>query len=652
MNKPPDFEQRVANGLMEKLWFLPNCTNIGCCNPASNAPSEQAVFASMCVDSRADPFAHLPVLFSSARSIQMELVDVPPFDTTTTTSYFIAPYYGHSNPFVYAKTAEGKIFNWYSGEWLSQTMASGTPGILTYRRARTVPPMAVRWDTELYIPPNVVAQFGVNQNPILDPALIPPSPPDPVLDLCMSGNGSTVFGSRYKDQANIIYNKWYRSSRNGDWTPLPAPLVASYRLACSFDGTTVCATSTNPNAPVEYFNNDTQVSIPLPLVAEGTKQYPAVLGKVGFVARGTSVFSLWSTGSAKVILSTTSPCTGIWADASVLWVGTAQQAFMSVDAGWTWFLQNDARAVGPGLYIRNNALYKEKANSSFREQVEYPLKLTSQGVLRTTKEIGAGSWKNWFEFYELDDQRPAFLTDDTDQVVYSSNGRYVLVQKNKNVTLYFNLWNSKRFREWCGGDRDTCSLGYLNYCEQSGNEDPGCGCVNRQAEATRLFNMLDQPEATQTSLRSIVPCVSARCQGSLAEAFPLSSVQASCNRNIVLCTSMINNTGTIVGGVDLRTDCGSGQTFSCEETACPVGFSCINRSCQQVCDGTSDCRKEGTTCVRGACLPEADQKDVDPPPNTSGLETWHIALIILGVLAVLGGVAAVFFSRRGPKPSS
>jgi hypothetical protein len=358
-------------------------------------------------------------------------------------------------------------------------------------------------------------------------------------------------------------------------------------------------------------------------------------------------------GSAKVILSTTSPCTGMWADASALWVGTAQQAYMSLDAGWTWFLQEDARAVGPGLYIRNNALYKEKANSSFNQEVEYPLKLTSQGVLKTTKESGVGSWKNWFEFYEYDDGKPAFLNDDTDQIVYSSNGRYVLVQQNKNVTLYFNLWNSKRFKEWCGGDSDTCSLGYLNYCDKTGNEDPGCGCINRQAEATRLFNMLDQPEATQTSLRSIVPCVSARCQESLAEAFPLSSVTASCNRNIVLCTSMINNTGTIVGGVDLRTECGSGQSFSCEETACPVGFKCVNRSCQQVCDGTSDCRKEGTTCVKGTCLTEADQKDIEEPPKTDGgLETWQIALIILGVLAVLGGVAAAFFLRRGQKPTS
>jgi hypothetical protein len=467
-----------------------------------------------------------------------------------------------------------------------------------------------------------------------------------MLDLYLSRDGSTAFGQ--KD------NKWYRALGQADWTPLPAPLDATYRLTCSFDGTTVCATSTtNPNAAVQYFNNNTQVSVALPPVAAGTAQYPAVLGKMGFVARGTSVFSLGNMGSATVILSTTSPCTGIWADSSVLWVGTAQQAYMSVDAGWTWFLQEGARAVGPGLYAKNGALYKEKANSSFFEEVAYPLKLTSQGVLKTVQASGPGSWKNWFEFYENDDEKAAYLNDTTDQIVYSSNGRYVLVQKDKNITLYFNLWNSKRFKEWCAGDSDTCSLGYLNYCDTTGNEDPGCGCVNRQAEATRLFNMLDQPEATQTSLRSIVPCVSARCQGSLREAFPLSSVTASCNRNIVLCTSMINNTGTIVGGVDLRQECASGQTFSCEETACPVGFSCINRSCQQVCDGTSDCRKEGTTCVRGACLTEADQKDVETPPKTGGLETWQIALIILGVLAVLGGVAAVFFFlRRGQKPAS
>jgi flagellar basal body-associated protein FliL len=52
-------------------------------------------------------------------------------------------------------------------------------------------------------------------------------------------------------------------------------------------------------------------------------------------------------------------------------------------------------------------------------------------------------------------------------------------------------------------------------------------------------------------------------------------------------------------------------------------------------------------------LTEADQKDVETPPKTGGLETWQIALIILGVLAVLGGVAAVFFFlRRGQKPAS
>ena len=143
--------------------------------------------------------------------------------------------------------------------------------------------------------------------------------------------------------------------------PIPVEVSTDAFLSCSFDGAHVCATDGSDIVTYQLAGSSgMEIELPAPALFSTVLNDSTV-----FIGTATHVYAVRN-GVLDQVLALTKPCLGLWADATDVWVseGSFEQgvwdgaAHVSGDGGRRWVVQTDARAVGPGICVKNQTLYK------------------------------------------------------------------------------------------------------------------------------------------------------------------------------------------------------------------------------------------------------------------------------------------------------
>jgi hypothetical protein len=442
---PPDAWQRVENGFDTRLFCILNKVQVSCCLPGFD-------FAAMCAN--INPFATLPVLF---RSSQYQSTRVKPlvYDIfSNNTEYWIGP--TPTKVLDYTNAKEPSAFGtqyyaccgsdglWYQPTTVPFRSVTGTVLFYQFDKVRTK-----KNNVEA-----VIGDFDYD-----------------VLDLFLSGDGSTYFKL---SRANSPV--WYR------WDGLRwFQLNGNIAIAASFDGAYSCTAFWNVGGSLEvtmYFGSVQKWTMTISSLQHsfGYTPYLAMIDSMVYIACRNSVYSAGLKGVFE-IQRTVSACTGIWTKGQAIWVGTTNGTELSTDAGWTWTFQPELRAVNAGLYIweSQSVLYTSDP-ASFRDDVQYPLELTNRGLLRS-----ADGWNNAFELKDDKWQNGLQIQDNDAFTVINQNTRYATSPNglflldnppNGDAVLYFNVWKTAKFQEWCAANQTACNVCLARYCNLM--QDPEC----------------------------------------------------------------------------------------------------------------------------------------------------------------------------------
>lgn len=278
-----------------------------------------------------------------------------------------------------------------------------------------------------------------------------------VTDLQISGDGSTFF------KLSGSTPSWYRWKTSA-WESMNTNLAIGY----TYDGQYACSANWSGSFLVVYAYSDATAPIwrsPQLLAKEsdGFIPYLAMIGTVVFVALGKTIYSIGSNlYPYKLKTPTISVCTGIWTDASTIWVAAGNNmTYMSTDQGWTWIEQLGVSAVNRGLYTRPATLDIVKTDPiRFQDDVQYPLKLNNRGLLSSFDD----DWQHAFELKNGEDDYT--LIDCDTRYATSPNGLFLLDNNMEgDVVLYLNVWRSAQFSAWRSSNRSITCRGYDTYCE-------------------------------------------------------------------------------------------------------------------------------------------------------------------------------------------
>jgi hypothetical protein len=412
---PADIKQRLTDGLGTTLAALKN-------------PCGSYTFDFQAMIDASDPLENLPVLFSSEsfRSLEVE-----PTTVTANPGEMVEYWYGcaPSNPQAYfcARSESGASLN-ANGVWHDRR---------PFKSSATVS----LWSVAL--PDEVRVKRGASPNYVIGNM--------PGVTACqMSGDGETYF---VRDA-----NGWLRHT--GDLTWERVHTGTDFWLSPSFDGT--CFILSRPRSRTVFYtigNQTKDVSIPAQLPVDN-EVFTAALGCLFFIVRGREVFTIGSAlTNAELIFEFQDDAiaTGVWTDALTVWVSTNKGTYMSNDAGCFWFFQEDAFAVGPGLYrTKESSVISVSSDKSFLESMNFPLRLNNRGVLYSV----SNRWRTWFEDENM---TTAFTEVPKDApVTLSNNGLWLVTQDKGVLTLFLNVWNSPAFSSWC--TTKDCKPGVEKYC--------------------------------------------------------------------------------------------------------------------------------------------------------------------------------------------
>jgi hypothetical protein len=276
----------------------------------------------------------------------------------------------------------------------------------------------------------------------------------------MSGNGLKWF---IRDS-----NGWNTFDEAKSWEPISGLNDPALTLVSSFDGNTVAATK--PNSDVVKYKIGSAALRTTPTVTGNGVLHAAVLGNTVFAVRGVNIYTVGSLNDMQRIFTlqpATDFATGVWADDRTVWVSTTTHTYMSNDAGWTWTLLEQQRAVGPGLFITpDSANIWRSSSETFVQATQFPLHLNNGGRLFNNQ------WSNWFEDTDTNANSPLTEITATTTSAVSPNGRYLFTNNNGLITLYLNVWNAPTLTAWCSGD--TCNAARAAYCLRFGSIDASC----------------------------------------------------------------------------------------------------------------------------------------------------------------------------------
>ena len=422
---PPDIAQRLANGLGLTLSVLKN-------------PCGGSYFPFQKLLGSNNPTAELPVLFSSSsfKSPELKALAVP---KNTPVERVVEYWYGagpeKSDDFCSRSTAFSYAYE--SNVWKVQPMFKSVPGVCLYSGAGGA---------------SVMVKSGGETKALSNRR------PEA---LQLSGDGQKYF---MKDLVG-----WLRHVDGTAWQYV-SQTGAGWDLSASFDGT--CFILSDPRLRTAWYFIGTQSgkAVSLPIENPGDHSvFAGVVGRLFFIVRGRDVFTVGSVNKLEKLheLDNGTHATGLWVDATTVWIATNRGTVMSNDAGCTWVEQKEKFAVGPGLYTTkdSNTLF-QNTDLPFTQTVEFPLRLNDGGRLYNS------TWSTWFEdksmageSAEVERGAPATL---------SPNGLYLVTQEEGVVTLYLNVWNFPTFPAWCKLEKKECKPAYAKYCDLYRDIDVGC----------------------------------------------------------------------------------------------------------------------------------------------------------------------------------
>lgn len=244
------------------------------------------------------------------------------------------------------------------------------------------------------------------------------------------------------------------------------------------------------------------------------------------------------------------------------------------------------------------------AHNRFLEALVQPnppvLKLLNTGEVNVTdpntEEV---LWSNGFSdnsYNVVDDSNESVVlvilprqSDTSDHFWVSKNGKYLLKYDgyNKAFTEFINLYNSFQFYLTCesASSRQTCRDLYLKYCSTVNIVDDRCYCVDNERTAAELFKLELLPETVKANLIGVAPCLSQKCRDiAIRDEFSYAPKVGleDCPNELVLCTSVVNNEGSLKGDVASIQNCGAGVNINCgnNQKSCPVGTECVNGLCK------------------------------------------------------------------------
>lgn len=445
---PLDTKQRVENGFNTRLFCILNKFQVDCCLPLFD-------FAAMCANN--NPLATLPVIFRSSEYRSTRVKGFIGANYASSTEYWIGPTPTQVLNYTIAKqtSAFGDQYfaccdsdgMWYFPTTLPFRSVPGTVIFYQYDKVRTKKNTVT----------GVIGDADYN-----------------VVDLFLSGDGSTYF--KLSGTPTPVWSRWDGLR----WNELRGNLA----IAASFDGTYSCTAAWTVAGYLElcmYVGTVLRWTLTTTQQRQalGYMPYLALINDVAYVACRNSVYAAGSKGLVE-IRRPGYVCTGIWTEGQAIWVGTTNGTDMSTDAGWTWTFQPDFRAVNAGLYIldSNAALYISDP-TAFQDDVQYPLELTNRGLLRSADgwrnvfELKDGTWQNGSQVQDND----AFTVVDRATRYATSPNRLFLLDNppNGEVVLYFNVWKTAKFQEWCASN--SCNTCLARYCDFVQDSDCQTGSV-------------------------------------------------------------------------------------------------------------------------------------------------------------------------------
>jgi hypothetical protein len=619
--RPLDVKQWVASdeNLRKLIPLLPQFEGQVCSdfNP-------RGFIYKMIENAATNPLADLPVLFSSKSYVSPNTISLNapalPAEMSPCATYWVGVFLS-AEPILRARSCLGNNKFEYNKQWFqsssTQLWTSGLTKTLMVELVGAV--RRVRMYKSGQPPQTLGASFDAKD----------------VTGLLMSEDESAYFVlfTNYVWRRYNLQNDTWGVQENGRYQ----------HVFCSFDGSNVGGVmvegANSPTTTILFQMGSVWGASFLQNPNRDTP-YLAFLNSTIFVAQGRSLYAMRvfqvfaETLRIGEEVALTEEFTGIWANDRAVWAATTTSTYMSCDNGWSWTLMPNKRAVGSGLFIGGGMVLASKPGT-FKQDRLYPLTVSDSGLLNVP--IVGGTWQSGFQLRTGTLNTSMYARDG---VVVSPNGLFIMTQSQdqEDVVLYYNVWNSLDMRKYCLNDQgyaNICKDGYTQYCEAIGNIDAGCGCVNQTAEAERLFDLTNLPETTRAKLEDVAACVSLRCRNSNRDAYPVNSLGAKCAVPLILCTSMINNKGTIHGDVDIKNNCGANSALPCSDKGCPVGLKCFRQSCRLQCDGK--CADQSQTCFDGACIPKNEV-----PSETFTLTTG----VIIGVSVLVVALVIYLLLRK------
>lgn len=225
-----------------------------------------------------------------------------------------------------------------------------------------------------------------------------------------------------------------------------------------------------------------------------------------------------------------------------------------------------------------------------------------------------------------------------------------------DVIIYSNWINSGLFYDYCYDNTDVarCLNNYRKYCELV--PDPKCVCLDKTKAVDVVYPNVNA--TAKETLKENAQCVYSECTGkgdTFIKKWLDSDIEdgLNCNdRNFVVCTADIVNTGSIsAGNITIDNNCGNGTTTLQEcgsDDNCGGARKCIGDT------GTSKkyCRvecAEDSECIEGSCkdfgegrycFKQNEIPIINPEPDSG---SSNLLLIIGGIAAVVLIAVAVWF---------
>lgn len=267
-------------------------------------------------------------------------------------------------------------------------------------------------------------------------------------------------------------------------------------------------------------------------------------------------------------------------------------------------------------------LYRANEVFMIRNQ-SYTSTLSNDGniQIRNTKTL-ALIWTN--NMHDNQNSRTISTTINLTRPTLPPNGQYIAFWSSDGTfTISYYAYNSTRFRDYGLTSNNIFQASILaqgNFCFLNlllDTQDPysykfaddRCACLGGKPLFERVFKNLDLiPTVEKETIVQNLGCLLSDCISSRLNRDPTNSSrywEGKCNLKLTLCSNIIRST-TAISNIDVNSNCGSNYSECLSNVDCPVGNSCSNGRCLNVCNTVYDCNNSGQivfNCENNKCVP-------------------------------------------------